>query len=268
MHPTRRRRPAIFQQPPAGLSCCISCTCCLPRVAYVAGTFQEQLLHAAVAHRRRCFVAALNHFAAGHSSGQGPQGPKVRFDTEFSWRDHVARLTDRDFKLRYRLTLPAFNELLGMLRPYLKVKDEEKARMAKWGHLISEEAKLACTLRYLAGGDVKDLQLIYHISPGHVYKYIWMVVDAINEVIKIEFPLKDRAKLKVLEAEFRAASRGGIWRGQVGAVDGVHFPMLAPSQSDVPDPLRYYVPRKGMYAPNALRAWFCRAGFYIRGGNR
>ena len=73
---------------------------CLPRVAYVAGTFQEQLLHAAVAHRRRCFVAALNHFAAGHSSGQGPQGPKVRFDTEFSWRDHVARLTDRDFKLR------------------------------------------------------------------------------------------------------------------------------------------------------------------------
>ena len=129
----------------------------------------------------------------------------MRFDTEFSWRDHVARLTDRDFKLRYRLTPPAFNELLGMLRPYLKVKDEEKARMAKWGCLISEEAKLACTLRYLAGGDVKDLQLIYHISPGHVYKYIWMVVDAINEVIKIEFPLKDRAKLKVLEAEFRAA---------------------------------------------------------------
>ena len=71
----------------------------------------------------------------------------MRFDTEFSWRDHVARLTDRDFKLRYRLTLSAFNELLGMLRPYLKVKDEEKARMAKWGYLISEEAKLACTLR-------------------------------------------------------------------------------------------------------------------------
>ena len=81
-----------------------------------------------------------------------------------------------------------------------------------------------------------------------MYKYIWLVVDAVNQVIKIEFPLKDVAKLRVLEAEFRAASRGGIWKGQVGAVDGVHFPMLAPSENDVPDPMRYYVPRKGMYA--------------------
>ena len=67
------------------------------RVACVAGTFQQQILCAAVAHRRRVAVTALNHFAAGHSSGQGPQGPKVRFDTEFSWHDHVARLSDRDF---------------------------------------------------------------------------------------------------------------------------------------------------------------------------
>ena len=33
----------------------------------------------------------------------------MKFDTEFSWSDHVARLSDRDFKLRYRLTLHAFN---------------------------------------------------------------------------------------------------------------------------------------------------------------
>ena len=125
-----------------------------------------------------------------------------------------------------------------MLSPHLKVTDEEKARMAKWGELISEEAKLACALRFLAGGDVKDLQLIYHMCPSQVYKYVWLVVDAVNEVIKIEFPLKDVSKLCVLEAEFRAASRGGIWKGQVGAVDGVHFPMLAPSESDVPDPMR------------------------------
>lgn len=67
---------------------------------------------------------ALPNFALG-GSGQGPQGSKVKFDTEFSWSDHVARLSDRDFKLRYgyRLTLPAFNELLEMLRPHLKVQD-------------------------------------------------------------------------------------------------------------------------------------------------
>jgi len=233
--------------PVPGLTCSISLHV-LAGVACLADVrADEHILHAAVAHRRRATVAALHHFASG-SSGQGPQGSKVKFDTEFSWSDHVARLSDRDFKLRYRLTLPAFNELLEMLRSHLKVQDEDKARVAKWGELITEEAKLACALRYLAGGDVKDLQLIYHFSPNHVYKCIWLVVDAVNEVIKIEFPLKDVAKLKVLEAEFRAASRGGIWKGQVGAVDGVHFPMLGPGESDVPDPMRYYVPRKGMYA--------------------
>ena len=102
----------------------------------------------------------------------------MKFDTEFSWSDHVARLSDRDFKLRYRLTLPAFNELLEMLSPHLKVQDENQARIAKWGELITEEAKLACALRYLAGGDVKDLQLIYHFSPNHVYKCIWLVASA------------------------------------------------------------------------------------------
>ena len=118
--------------------------------------------------------ATWSHAAWSHTwpCRQGPQGSKVKFDTEFSWSDHVARLSDRDFKLRYRLTLPAFNELLEMLRPHLKVQDEDQARIAKWGELITEEAKLACALRYLAGGDVKDLQLIYHFSPNHVYKCI------------------------------------------------------------------------------------------------
>ena len=216
--------------PVPGLTCSISLHV-LAGVACLADVrADEQILHAAVAHRRRATVAALHHFALGGSGQLGPQGSKVKFDTEFSWSDHVARLSDRDFKLRYRLTLPAFNELLEMLRSHLKVQDEDKARVAKRGELITEEAKLACALRYLAGGDVKDLQLIYHFSPNHVYKCIWLVVDAVNEVIKIEFPLKDVAKLKVLEAEFRAASRGGIWKGQVGAVDGVHFPMLGPGE--------------------------------------
>ena len=75
-----------------------------------------------------------------------------------------------------------------------------------------------------------------------------MVIDAINKNLKVEFPLHDVDKLNILEAEFRAASRGGIWRGQVGAVDGVHFAMEAPGKSDVRDAMRYYVAHKAEYA--------------------
>ena len=37
------------------------------------------------------------------SGGQGPQGKKRRTESLFSWKDHVSRLTEREFKLRYRL---------------------------------------------------------------------------------------------------------------------------------------------------------------------
>ena len=55
-------------------------------------------------------------------------------------------------------------------------------------------------------------------------------------------------RVKELEADFRAASRGGCWEGQVGAIDGVHFAMRAPSKKDVPDPMKYFVAGKDEYA--------------------
>ena len=37
------------------------------------------------------------------------------------------------------------------------------------------------TVRYLAGGDVQDLWLIYCVDRSYVYSCIWAVVDAINK---------------------------------------------------------------------------------------
>ena len=100
----------------------------------------------------------------------------------------------------------------------------------------------------MAGGSPVDLKLIYDVSKSYVYECLWCVVDAVNKVLEVEFPIDDPQKLSKLEAEFRAASHGQIWKGQVGALDGVHFPMKAPSANDVPDPLRYHVARKDKYA--------------------
>ena len=69
---------------------------------------------------------------------------------------------------------------------------------------------MAIALRFLAGGSPLDLRLIYHVSKSYVYDCVWAVVDAVNRHLAIEFPIDDVHKLRVLEAEFRAVSRGGL----------------------------------------------------------
>lgn len=167
----------------------------------------------AVAVHRRRVVAALDQL---RTDGRGPQGRKQR-EVPFSWEDHLMRLTEADFKLRYRLDIDSFYVLLNALRPSLEAGDAVMASRAKWGHPVTAEQKLAVTLRFLAGGMVLDLKLIYKLSKSGVYDSIWRTIDAINTCphLPVDFPIDDVEKLKRLEAEFRSQSRGGIWEGQV-----------------------------------------------------
>ena len=65
--------------------------------------------------------------------------------------------------------------------------------------------------------------------------------------LQAEFPMRDTDKLRVLGAEFRAKSVGGVWTGRVLAVDGAHFGQLNPGPA-AEGPPRYYVTRRGCYA--------------------
>ena len=198
---------------------------------------------AALGMRRRAAAVAT----VMGKNGQGPQGKKLK-GTPFSWVDHVMRLSESQFKRRYRLSWPSFNKLLRLLDDDLKVVSPKQAMRGNNGCLVPNAVKLAIGLRYLAGGDPLDLFLIYHVSLGYVYKCVWAVVDAVNRRLQIKFPIDEPEKLAQLEAEFRAASVGGIWEGQVGALDGVHFATIAPTAKDVDDPMRYHVARKDEYA--------------------
>lgn len=182
------------------------------------------------------------------TSGQGPQGSKQRSEYSFDWTAHVARLTPDEFKQRYRLDFDSFYKLLDAIRADISVTSEQQARFAKCGGLVLPETRLAMALRFLAGGDPLDLKLIYDVSKSFVYDSVWAVVDAINNRFSVEFPIDDEEKLRVLEAEFRARARCPGWIGQVGALDGVHFAMKAPTANDVDDPQRYHVARKAEYA--------------------
>ena len=81
---------------------------------------RARLLSIAAAVRRRQVAAAMQLLGGG----QGPQGKKLRRRSRFSWTDHLLRLTESEFKLRYRLDFDAFSTLVRIIREDLKVSSE------------------------------------------------------------------------------------------------------------------------------------------------
>jgi hypothetical protein len=212
----------------------------------LAGSEEDELV-AAAAHQQQVAVAIS---LLSQQSGMGPSGPN-RKPSGFCWRAHVHRLTESEFKLRYRVSYDSFNTLLDKLASRLRVTNVAQAVNSRSHLPICLEVRLAVALRYFAGGDAQDLALIYDISKGCVWRLVWLVVDAVNltlDNMRFEDAIDDPDALQALEMDFAMATRGGFWRGQVGAIDGVHIKMRRPSQTDVNDPNRYHVARKDIYA--------------------
>ena len=135
-----------------------------------ARSLAEMSTHAAITARRRVVSFVLPDLMV---DGRGPQGKKRMSEEDpFSWEAHLQRLDEEEFKRRYRLDFDSFNVLLERLRPELELtgKAALQAKRGNFGVVISPEVKLAIALRYLAGGDVLDLKLIYKVSRSYVYK--------------------------------------------------------------------------------------------------
>ena len=82
---------------------------------------------------RGCWLACLAVLVADRAVGgrQGPQGAKIKDDSRFDWAAHVRRLNENEFRLRYRLTAPAFYKLLNIIGKDLKVEHEKQAKNSK-----------------------------------------------------------------------------------------------------------------------------------------
>ena len=220
-------------------------------MSLACNTLSEQRILACQAQRKRLVAALLllDMERGRHRTSGGPKAPVP----DFSWDEHVQRFSEAQFKLRYRLSFHSFNKLLAILAPSLAVTNEKQACNSRSDKPVELPTRLAVALRYFAGGDPLDLMLIYGMSKTMVMRCVWRVVDAIHKHLdNMHFPIDDVEKLKVLEADFSAASRGGFWRGQVGAIDGVHFRMECPTERDVPDAQRYHVDRKNSYCLLAM----------------
>jgi hypothetical protein len=240
---------ALMQLACTGLASACLLPQSLPRIVYLvlAGAREEEVLLGA-AHQRR-LRAAL----ALLLSDDGTGGGWTHRLPDFSWEDHVRNMYEEEFKLRYRVSSFSFYKLLGIIEPELEVSNHKQAYFSRSGKPIQVATRLAVALRFFAGGDPHDLKLIYGISKSQVMLCVWRTVDALNLCLNnINFPIDDVDALQQLETDFRAATRGDFWKGQVGAIDGVHFRMRCPSAAEAKDPMRYYVARKQEYALLAI----------------
>ena len=59
------------------------------------------------------------------------QGPKYQDESKFSWFDQISRLSEVEFKKRYRLTTEAFRELLECIRPALVAANVKQAQNSR-----------------------------------------------------------------------------------------------------------------------------------------
>ena len=94
-----------------------------------------------------------------------------------SWDRTVQFLSNKEFRVMYRMDLEAFNALLFKLRQRI-TSNPKYLRKAVFP--VIPELRLALTLRYLAGGSVQDLWLMYGVSrqsmPSTIYSKLASII--------------------------------------------------------------------------------------------
>eukprot|EP00937_MAST-01D_sp_MAST-1D-sp2_P007373 g7373.t1 len=101
--------------------------------------------------------------------------------------------------------------------------------------------QLAAALRFLAGGQVIDISLVFKpLSKTRVYQCIHDVVHAIYVApsLRPKWIWDDPAELSKVEEGFRAkskdatATRASVFKGCAGAIDGCHLYQFKPSANN------------------------------------
>ncbi|XP_023243392.1 putative nuclease HARBI1 isoform X1 [Centruroides sculpturatus] len=166
-------------------------------------------------------------------------------ESQFNLRADAFRLNDTRFKQLYRLPKPLVIYVCNALRDTLEPKCFKK-------NALSAEIKVLCALRFFASGSyqmpvAQDSTL--EISQPSVSRCITAVSKAINIILLhhwIKFPTSE-TEMALVKQKFM--SLGGF-PGVIGAIDGTHIPIIAPSLND-PDHKEFtYINRKGYHSIN------------------
>jgi len=125
------------------------------------------------------------------------------------------------FKKMYRMSPLSFNRLLAMILPWLDMNKKQSSNASKGRRSITAEIILHCTLHFLAGGSVHDIQVMAGMSRTSFYRCVHHGIDAINACpgLSIRFPLTI-SELANSAKDLSSISSHGIMNGCVAALDG------------------------------------------------
>lgn len=183
---------------------------------------------------------------------RGPITKRTRKSVQSVHRELGSRL----FRRAYRMSYPCFTRLAGKLSSLIVQnvrriqknydKDSSNSDDDSDGHdeafssnvrhihngPISPSVRLACAIRFFAGGSLYDLITVYGVSLTAIETSIKAVVQAVNDHpdFAITFPL-DHDKQREIADEFKSKSEASF-DCCVGAIDGILVWTHKPTESD------------------------------------
>jgi len=161
------------------------------------------------------------------------------FVARMNWHRHFQSLLhEKKFYDKYRMSLAAFNKLLDLLSPKLKL-NAKFARMAG-SEPISTEIMLHCTIRYLARGSYHDIHATAFISRPSFFHLVWHTIDVINSCNTLNIDLPRLHELDKLCSGFRQISMDGAMDGCIGDLDGYFMRITAPSHRECGNVSAYF----------------------------
>jgi len=160
------------------------------------------------------------------------------------------------FRWAYRMTKEQFNDLFKPI--------EKKMQISAKSHRVTKQApngpienivRLACAIRYFAGGRRYDICSVFGISHLSFYEQcVWIVIDAIHrcDKLNIQYPSSHDEQKKIAEG-FRKRSSVGI-NVCAGAIDGLLVWTEKPNpkhcEKQKCGPHRYFCGCKGKFGYN------------------
>jgi hypothetical protein len=170
-----------------------------------------------------------------------------------NWAEYVAQLIQQnEFGVTFRMSLLSFNKLVETLRVKLEVDVDQAQRSCKKSGPVLPELVVAMSLRWLAGGQWQDIKKVYGVSKSHFYLLRKKFMNAVVTCAALEIRLPDASDitaLQLLASQFEGNASVPVFRGCVGALDGMTVFIKAPTAVEAENVLAYY---SGHYKHDSL----------------
>lgn len=133
--------------------------------------------------------------------------------------EFMKNIDDVKFQRMFLLSRKAFYSLHELIKTDISPRSPQNAINSS-GSPISSVAKLAATLRFLAGGSYLDICALFGLDPNNYFSkhyVLWPTIDAIDRAVCVLSLNPDT--LKETSAEFVKVSHGSL-NGCIMAIDG------------------------------------------------